>query len=267
MKLTKKILSICSLGLVLALSSLNATAIPVNQLGFILDASGSVSGTQYNLMRTGLNAALANLPQDSSVEITVITYASGSSVVLAPTVLDSAATLTTIQAAITSHAKTGGGTNTAVALDLATSTMIASANFLDPGTVSLLNLMTDGQSNSQSATEAAALAAAAAGIDALSTEAIGGGVNSGTALANLLAIVFPGPSTVLALNETNIANPLGGSWVVPVSDFNALAAVLNAKVQASITPPGPSIPEPSILALLAIGLVGFGLSSKKRKVA
>jgi len=266
MHILRKSLGILALGFALSLSSLSALAIPVTQLGFILDASGSVSSSNYNLMRSGLNSALAGLPTNSSVEITVVTYASGASVVVAPTVL-TAASLAGIQSAITTHVKTGGSTRTNLALDTATSAMTGSANFADAGTTSLLNLMTDGSPNSQSDAEASALAAAAAGIDALSIEAIGDGVSSPSALAAMLAMVFPTPATILAVNETNISNPLGGSWVVPVSDFTALAAVLDAKVQASITPPAPTIPEPSTLALFAISLIGFGLTSKKKRSA
>ncbi len=263
MNIVKKSLGVFGLGLALMLSSLSALAIPVTQLGFILDASGSVSASNYNLMRSGLNSALAGLPTDSSVEITVVTYASGSSVVVAPTVL-TAASLAGIQSAITTHTKTGGGTNTGGAIDTAVAAMIASMNFADSGTTSLLNLMTDGVPNSQSAAETASANAAAAGIDALSIEAIGSGVSNAFALANQLLVAFPGPATILAVNETNISNPTGGSWVVPVSDFTALADVLNAKVQASITPPNNSVPEPSILALFAISLIGFGLSSRRK---
>ncbi len=264
MNTIKKTLAILSLGFALTLSSLSALAIPVTQLGFLLDASGSVSSANYNLMRTGLNSALAGLPTDSSVEITVVTYASGSSVVVAPTVL-TAASLAGIQSSITNHGKTGGGTNTSGGLNTTVAAMTGSANFADPGTTSLINLMTDGSPNSQSASEAAALAAAGAGIDALSIEAIGSGVSSANALANMLAMAFPAPATILAVNETNISNPLGGSWVVPVSNFTALADVLNAKVQASITPPNPNrVPEPGILGLFAAALIGFRLSSKKK---
>ena len=266
MNILKKSLAVFSLGLALILSSASALAIPVTQLGFILDASGSVSSSNYNLMRSGLNSALAGLPTDSSVEITVVTYATGSSVVVAPTVL-TAVSLMGIQSAITTHIKTGGGTNTGGGIDTTVAAMIGSANFADPGTTSLINLMTDGVPNSQSAAETASANAATAGIDALSIEAIGSGVSSATALANQLLVTFPATATILAVNETNISNPLGGSWVVPVSDFTALAAVLDAKVQASITPPGGTVPEPSTLALFAISLIGFGLSSGKRRRA
>lgn len=217
-------------------------------------------------MRTGLNSALDNLPIDGSVEITVVRYSSGTTTVVSPTVL-TAASLSGIKNSILTHSKLSGSTATHSGITSITSELTGSVNFSDPGTRSLINLLTDGAPNSQASAEAAALAAAAAGIDALSIEAIGNGVSSAAALANMLAMTFPNPAQILAVNETNIPNPINGSWVVPVSDFNALAAVLDAKVQASVPPPPPAVPEPSTMALFTIGLLEFNLTSRKKKLA
>ena len=62
------------------------------------------------------------------------------------------------------------------------------------------------------------------------------------------------------MNETNIPNPLNGSWVVPVTDFDAYAAVVDAKVQAIVN----DVPEPGVLALGGIGLFGM-LAGRRRR--
>ena len=238
----------------------------VTQLGFMLDGSGSVLASDYNLLRTGLANAIASLPLDGTVEISIVRYGASASTVTAPTIL-TAATLPTIQTAINTHAKVGGGTATDAAINALTALMTGSAVFSAADTKSIMNLATDGFPNSQSAAESAAAAAFAAGIDAMGIEAIGDGVSSASALANLALIAFPDSVTILPVNSTNIPNPVNGSFVVPVSDFTQLEAVLLAKVQASVNPPPPpGVPEPGSI-LLVLGALGLMVRSISKRTS
>lgn len=263
MNIINKLIAAITLFSMTLLSS-HAVAGPSTQLGFILDGSGSVSSSNYDLLRSGLSDAIAALTTDGSIEITVTAYGSNTTTVVAPTLL-TAATLAAIQSAILTHVKAGGGTDTAGALRYTTSLLTNSVYFSDAGLkASILNLATDGIPNDQTAAVDAAAYAYSQGIDALSIEAIGSGVNSGTQLNAMLAIAFPGPATLLGLNSTTIPNPVGGSWVVPVSDFDALAPVLKAKVIASVTPTNP-VPASSPFSVMLAGL--FAVVWLRRRIA
>jgi uncharacterized protein YegL len=261
MNALRRVLATLAMGLSLMAVSVGAKADTI--LGFALDASGSVTAANYNLVRNGLNAALAGLPLDGTVTVAIVTYGSGVSTVVGPTVL-TAATLPAVQNAISTHVKAGGGTNTAGAINSLTGLMTAAPGFGTPGTNSIMNLVTDGFPNSQPLAEQAAAAAAAAGIDALSIEAIGSGVASQAALNNMAAIAFPNPVAILPVNSVNIPNPINGSFVVPVSDFQAFGPVIAAKVIAAVRPPN-GVPEPGTLMLLSLGLLMVGASTRRAR--
>jgi len=260
MRIVRKLLAAATAVGALALSALPSQA-AITQLGFMLDASGSVSTSNYNLLRSGLANALASLPVDGTVEITIVSYGTSVLTVTAPTIL-TATTLPNIQTAINTHAKDSGGTNTAGAITSLTSLLTGSSVFSASDTKSIMNLATDGVPNSQSAAEAAAAAAFSAGIDAMGIEAIGSGVSSLAALNNMALIAFPDTVTILPVNSTNIPNPTSGSFVVPVSDFTQLDAVLLAKVQASVNP--DPVPEPGSMMLMA-GALGVMVAISRRK--
>ena len=239
------------------------------QLGFALDGSGSVSFNDFIIQRDGLAQAFNAIPTDSTVQVTVVQFASTARVELAPTLIDSAATLANVIAQVQGIGKIGGGTNASAALDLLTAQMTGAAT----GGDSLINLSTDGIiiNAGTFSTIAAAQRAKAAGIDSVTAEAIGQFANTG----NLLQVVY-GPTTnpndgsavLLPQNSANIPNPLAGGapWVLPVSNFAAYGPAVQAKIQAIVVPPQP-VSEPGTLAMLGLGLLGAGFAARRRRAA
>lgn len=269
MKLSKFAKVAAFVAMPLLCSATGVSAAITTQLGIAIDGSGSVNSSEFNTQRSGLANAFAALPIDGSVEITVVQFASSAQTEVAPVVIDSLATRNALVAQVNGISQTGGGTAPANAVNLLTSLMTGSAYFNGGAVDSIINLSTDGGFYLPPAS-ASAVSAKAAGIDALTAEAIGPGANT----TNLLAMVYnptsnpgDGSAQLLATNATP-PNPMTNpAWVVPVSDFNAFGAVINSKIQAIVTPGPVGVPEPETLLLLTVGLLGlFGsrrMSSNK----
>lgn len=253
------------IGVALAVSAAAITshAAVTTQLGFLIDASGSIGSTNFATMRSGYAAALSALPTDGSVEVSVYTFASGTSQVVAPTVITNVATRDVVIGLINGMVFTGGSTNTSAGIDAISAAMIGSASY-SSGIASVINIATDGVPNSTSAAIASATAAKARGIDALTAEAIGTGVNFNF-LRDLVFSPLSGPC-----DDCGIILPLGGTppnpmtsqpWVLPVNSFDDFPKAINAKVQAIVNP----TPEPGTLALL--GIAAAALVAGKRRAA
>ncbi len=244
--------------LAIATATFSASAAPTTQLGFLIDASGSIGTTNFGIMRSGYAAALGALPTDGSIEVTVYSFATGTVQVVAPTVV-TAGSLAGIVASINSMAYTQGGTNTHLGIDAISAAMLGSANY-SAGLASIINIATDGVATNQAAAVASAVAAHNRGIDAMTAEAIGASLN----LSGLKDMVFSpvtGPCSGCGVEVTTPNNPMTNTpWVLRVNSFDDFPVAINAKVQAIVN----RVPEPGSVALvgLALGLVGV---SRRRK--
>lgn len=259
-----------AVGLALGASALLANAVPTTQLGFLIDASGSIGSSNFSTMRSGYAAALAALPTDGSIEVTVYTFATGSQVVVAPTVV-TAASIAGIVTAVSTMSYTAGSTYTGAGINAITAAMLGSANF-NTGLRSIINMATDGVPNDNTGNPnataiAAAAAAEAAGIDALTAEALG------SIDFNFLRDIVFSPTTGGPCNDCGVIladgatppNPMTSApWILTVSDFNDFPTAINAKVQAIIVDPPTGVPEPGSIALFGAAL-GLLAMARRRK--
>jgi hypothetical protein len=224
----------------------------LTQLGFALDSSGSISPPNWSLQIDGLaNALNTVIPAKNAfgeIELTVVSFGTVAGTIVAPTLINDAATLASVTTAISNATQNLGTlTNMSAGIDLLTNLVTTSTNF-GGGNESLLNLSSDGLPNEGGGTagaQVAALAAAQAGIDGLSAEAIGN-----ASLGFLQTLVFPKPGVVVL--PGSIPDPRTTGFVVQVASFAAFEAVMTEKITAVVD---PIIPEPATATLYGLSLL------------
>ncbi len=246
----------------LGVAALASHAAVTTQLGFLVDGSGSIGSTNFNIMRSGYVAAMNALPTDGTIEVTLYRFQGNTSnQIVAPTVV-TGASLAGIISQINGMAFLGGGTPTDVGINSITSAMVGSSNY-SAGLRSIINLATDGVPNSQANTIAAAVASKAAGIDALTAEGLGASLDVGF-LQDIVFSPIAGPcnncGTVLADGSTPTDPMTTNPWVLRVNDFQDFERAMLAKVQAVVNP----TPEPGALALVALALGALGATRRRQ---
>jgi hypothetical protein len=151
------------LGLIMVLLLVAALAVPLVsapavlanagvhiQVAMILDGSQTIDSTEWNIMLTGLAAALNDsvcVPHDGSMELTVIIFAESAKVGLGPVVITNA-NIAAVVYNITQLSRSGIGIYTCIScgLCLAANTLYNSPNF-SPSRKQAINLVTDGDPN------------------------------------------------------------------------------------------------------------------------
>ncbi len=239
----------------------------VIDLGFVLDSSGSIGVSNWDVMTDGFANALNSLTLDSTYRVAFYGFSNSAYEIVGPTLLDNAATLASVQLDLENQAFSGGWTNTADGInDLMTAWAGVGVDFAND--LQLINIATDGDatctaggncgpSNSIQAeidALAAASAAAAAGVNSLSAEAIGDTLDTDF----LLDMIFPfdGVDGLYDVGDA-LPNPLTESFVLKVNDFDDFGGAIEQKIQRIAD---GTVPEPNVLFLFALGLLGLGAS-------
>lgn len=224
-----------------ALAPLSANAVPI-ELALVVDASGSINNSEWNLQMKGYSNALTTvLPTNSSVAISVIRFGQSASIVRAMTTIANGTDVTNISNFFLGLSQTGNGGSTCISCGI----LEAESSFSGTAQRSIIDVSTDGgwntgtNPNGLASTNGTAAWAVENG-DATVLNAIG----IGTATAPDFAY---GP----------------GSFSLLASGFNDFEAVLTQKLKREIVP--VPVSAPATLGLLGLGMMGMFL--RRRKMA
>jgi von Willebrand factor type A domain/PEP-CTERM motif len=258
-KSIRRSLSACALAAAALVPTLSSAA-PI-QLGFILDRSGSIGSGNWTTIVNGLsNAVNTLLPTNSSYEVSVVSFASTASIDVNSFLVTDAASRTALAALIAGISFSGGGTNFAPAFNLMTTALTDAVGMNGGGTTaansaaSYVNFATDGVQGDAAAGLVARNALIAAGIDNISIEGIGSGVDANDLRTNYC---FPGPC-----DDTAPYNFPAQGFYIGVADAAAYAAAIGNKIQVVTG----QVPEPGSVALLGLALSAMVLVKRRRSV-
>ncbi len=199
-------------------------AAPSIDLALCIDGSGSISSSDFELQRLATASAIEDariVPQDGSVRITVIQFATTVQNVVLPTIIDSPATAVAVADQVDSMTQLGSGTNLGGCIERATELIL---NEVSEATNRVIDVSTDGNPTEGPDSEEAAAAAEAAGIDVINAIGVG---NANVSL--LEAIAFP--------------KPVGGArgFVAYVDDFVEYVERIGQKIELEVAVDVPTI--------------------------
>ena len=204
------------------------------QMAMLLDSSGSIGSYNWPVIIEGLASAVENstcVPQDGTLELTVVRFGGSASVVVGPVVVTSG-NADDVAADIRAIPYTGGGTCMSCAFTSAANALVNSDNY-SASIKQVINLVTDGHPSSAPDSETArdnaiSTLAMTESQDEIDAEAIGGGADVEWMRDY---IVYPQPGYEAPPFDE------GAGWVRTVGDVAEFAETICEKFAVIITPP------------------------------
>ena len=213
-----------------------AAPIPVELL-LAIDASGSIINSDYILQRDAYANVLGSslITTDGTIAVGVIQFGANIETVFPLTVIGSAAAKNALVAAVTGMNRNTINTGATAIGDAINAAVAMLAGLSHADMNEIIDVSTDGQSNT--------------GADASVASNTAGGL--GIAV-NCLGV---GGNADCSFND-------GEGFDIIAANFAAFQTALEQKIRQET-----GVPEPATLGLVGLGLVGMGLAARRRKTA